>query len=73
MADQSQTTDLPAYRVLFTGQDTPCGRLGCGTKLLCCRPDCPLVTVDIEPGLKRIYTRAEFVSALEDWRSGRAE
>jgi hypothetical protein len=43
-----------------------CGRLGCGSILLCCRPDCPLVTVDLEPGLKRIYTRDAFVQAVRD-------
>lgn len=43
---------------------SPCGRNGCGTSLLCCRPDCPLVTVDLEPGLQRIYTREAFVAAV---------
>ncbi|MDE2104456.1 MAG: hypothetical protein KGL39_44890 [Patescibacteria group bacterium] len=44
----------------------PCGRTECGKRLLCCRPDCPLLTVDIEPGLRRIYTRQEFVIALRE-------
>lgn len=42
----------------------PCGRNGCGECLLCCRPDCPLVTVDLELGLKRIYTRSAFVAVV---------
>lgn len=40
-----------------------CGRLGCGDCLLCCRSDCPLITVDLELGLKRIYRRAAFTLA----------
>jgi hypothetical protein len=48
-----------------SGQTTSqCGRNGCGVCLLCCRPNCPLVTVDLELGLKRIYTRAAFVAAV---------
>jgi hypothetical protein len=43
----------------------PCGRDGCGSCLLCCRPDCPLVTVDIEVGLRRIYTRSAFVAEVK--------
>ena len=44
----------------------PCRRDGCGTRLLCCRADCPLFTVGTEPGLRRIVARAGFVEASPD-------
>ena len=40
--------------------EQPCGRDGCGRRILCCRPDCPLVTATDGEGLTTIYTRAEF-------------
>lgn len=64
MVEQNGTTNLPTYSVTFGTMGKPCGRTECGTRLLCCRPDCPLVTVDVELGLKRIYTRTEFVAIL---------
>jgi hypothetical protein len=42
----------------------PCGRDGCRERLICCRPDCPLVILEIEMGLQRIYTRDEFTMTL---------
>jgi hypothetical protein len=48
----------------------PCRRPGCGYRLLCCRPDCPLVAVDIELGVKRLYTRDEFVAAVRGAATG---
>jgi hypothetical protein len=55
---------------MASDQPNVCGRQGCGSRLLCCRPDCPLVTVDLEPGLKRIMTRTAFVSEITDCAVG---
>lgn len=51
----------------------PCGRDGCGADLLCHRPDCPLVTINIGLGLTRIMTRAAFVSGLQAFMNRSAE
>lgn len=42
----------------------PCDRTGCGEYLACCRPDCPFVVVEIEPGLRRIYDRMDFIALV---------
>lgn len=64
-------SDPRADHVGFTGTrlgmtNARCARIGCGSALICCNPDCPIVTVDVEPGVRRIYSREEFVAAVRN-------
>jgi hypothetical protein len=45
---------------------TVCGRTGCGVRMACCRPDCPIVMIDARDGGWYWETREEVRRQMQE-------